>query len=153
MFYMGEGFKELMRITKTLTFDEYSRLMDKWLDVIRSAHNDEAKERLEGRRNDFQLKWMEGWLEDYKKQITTEAQEEIYELLDYAVHNSTSGSAVTSVPTKELADEIDEIIWGEIGHFMLDAPEIYEDEDGDWTIDCMFGGCYIPGWDGWEEYY
>ena len=32
----------------------------------------------------------------------------------------------------------------------MDTPQIYP-ELGEWVIDCMFGGCYVPGWDGWEE--
>ena len=145
-FYTGDGFKELMKNTKILTFDEYNKLMDKWEERVRTS-NDEMIER---HMRDFQMKYMEGVLEDYKKKAITQAQKEIYELLDYAVHNSTSGSAIHYVYTKELADEIDEIIWGEIGEYMLDGPEIYQDCYGDWAIDCMFGGCYIPSWDGWN---
>ena len=111
-----------------------------------SDYFDEWQERV----SDFQREYMEGILKKHKKNAKTIAQEYIAELLDYAIHDSESGSAIVFVPTKEIADEIDKIIGDEIGEYLLDAPEIYE-EDGEWAIDCMFGGNYVPYWDGWLD--
>ena len=115
--------------------DDYDDFYDEWLEEI----------------SEFQITYMEGILAEYIKKAKTEAQKYISEILNYAIYESETGSVIICVPTKEIADEIDEIIWGEIGDYMLDAPQIYEDKDGEWSIDCMFGGAFVPYWDGWLD--
>lgn len=134
-----------------MTLEEYDKKMAEYVTELESLIDDEDKwdEKYE-KISQFQMDYMNEVLADYKKKATSEAQEYIYEALEYAVKNSQSGSSVLYVPTKEIADEIDEIIEGEIGDYMLDHPEIYE-EDGEWVIDCMFGGNYVPYWDGWKD--
>ena len=127
-----------------MTLEEYDAKMQEKVDAIR----DIEKEKNE--LYEFQMNYMKTVLREYKKKITSKAQKYIYELFAYAVINSTSGSAILCVDDKEMADEIDRIIWQEIGDYLLDSPQIYE-TDGKWAIDCVFAGNYIPGWDGWDE--
>lgn len=116
------------------------------LDIYSKEYNDELK-----KINKFKSREMNNILEDYKKTVITQAQEYIYELFEYAVNSSTSGSAVIYVDSERLAMKIDDIIEDEIGEYMLDHPEIYEVEGGsEWCIDAMFAGSYVPYWDGDE---
>ena len=57
--------------------------------------------------------------------------------------------AIIDVSTKEEADAILAIIWEEIGDFLLEC-DCYE-ENGGWTISAVFGGYYVPDWDGWDD--
>lgn len=131
-----------------MTFEEYTIAIDKMTREIMETRYFTREELDE--LYDFQMNYMKGVLADYKKRITTTAQEYIYELFKGAVEQSTSGNRIIDVPSKEIAMEIDEIIWSEIGDYLLDI-QIYEENNGQWIIDAIFGGCFIPGWDGWEE--
>lgn len=131
-----------------MTLNKYNKKMDEYSNRLSELYGDEWEE-LYGEMSVFQQEYMGDVLEEYEKKIDCEAREFIYDLLDYAVRNSESGSSVVHVETKETADEIEDIIWDEIGDYLLDC-EIYED-DGLWVIDCMFAGYYIPYWDGWCE--
>ena len=98
----------------------------------------------------LQSKFMEELLENYKQCINgNQAKEVIYEALVYAVNDSLSGSVIIGIDSKELAEEVDDIYWSEIGDYLLDG-YVYE-SDGNWCLDCMFAGNYVPYWDGWTE--
>ena len=101
--------------------------------------------------SEYQAKVMGEYLEQYKANADTKAKKIIAELLEYAIKDSESGSSIVSGFTEEEVNEVDEIIEDEIGDFMLDHPEIYDNEDDKWSIDAMFGGNYVPYWDGWCE--
>lgn len=116
------------------------------LDIYSKEYNDELK-----KINKFKSREMNNILKDYKKTVITKPQECIYELFEYAVNSSISGSAVIYVDSERLAMKIDDIIEDEIGEYMLDHPEIYEVKgNGEWCIDAMFAGNYVPYWDGDE---
>jgi len=70
-------------------------------------------------------------------------------LLSYAVKNSESGNSIIDVESKEISDEIENIIWQEIGNYLLDY-QVYK-ENNQWIIDCMFAGYYVPHWNGWND--
>ena len=125
-----------------MTFEEYNNAMDVYAERIRAGEDilDEV--------NDFQYKYMENVLKEYN--TDSPAKEICYGLLDYVVYHSRSGNSIHYVEDKQLADEVMEIIWDELGDYMLDFPEYYE-EDGQWAIDCMFAGYYVPDWDGWFD--
>ena len=92
---------------------------------------------------------MENVLDEYQKTIDGKARQCIYNLMCHAVRVSESGSSIIDINTKELADEIENIIWEEIGDYLLDCL-VYEEGDH-WVVDCMFGGSYVPYWDGWDD--
>ena len=125
-----------------MTFEEYNHAMSIYNDRLMSG--EDIMEEI----NDFQYSFMREVLEEYKAKADTEAKKEIYKILDYAVNHSQSGSVVQYIDDKQLASEIMEIIIEEIGDYMLEAPEFYE-EGGEYVIDCIFGGYYVPEWDGW----
>ena len=131
-----------------IAFDEYNKKMSEYADRLSVLYNDEWDELYE-EVSKYQQNYMENILDEYKKTIDCEAREHIYKLICYAVKTSQSGSSIVNVETKEIADEIENIIWEEIGDYLLDY-EIYE-EDGHWVVDCMFAGNYVPYWDGWTE--
>lgn len=132
-----------------MTFDEYNKKMNEYADQLSNTYGKDW-DNLYEKVSNFQQNYMENVLEEYQKTIDCEAREKIYELLCYAVRNSQSGSSIVDVETEEIANEIDNILWEEIGHYLLDY-EIYEEGDY-WAIDCMFGGNYVPYWDGWNDY-
>lgn len=131
-----------------MTFEEYNKKMNEYKERLSGLCDSDFDELLD-EVSQFQYSYMENVLQEYQKTIDSKAKECIYELLSHAVKVSTSGSSVVDVETKEIADEIDKIIWEEIGDYLLDY-DIYE-ENGHWVIDCMFGGNYIPEWEGWRE--
>ena len=132
-----------------MTFEEYNEeinsLSDKLLDPYRWDEWEKNYEKL----SEFQEEHMTDFLMDYKSKIDNEAKEYIYKAFEYAVHNSFSGSSIIEIPTKELADEIEDITWNEIGEYLLDY-EVYE-EDDHFVLDAIFGGNYVPYWDGWQD--
>lgn len=131
-----------------MTLNEYDNKMSEYGDKLRELYGKEFDELYE-EVSEFQQNYMENVLEEYQKTIDCKTKEVVYDLLCYAVRDSQSGNAIVDVETKEIADSVDEILWDEIGDYLLDY-EIYEEGDC-WAIDCMFAGNYVPYWDGWNE--
>lgn len=131
-----------------MTLEEYKGKMNEYSDKLKKTSGNEWNEIYEN-MTDFQRKFMKQALEDYKKTVDCEEKKCIYDLLEYVVNFSESGSSVKYVDSKEMADKIDKIIWEEIGDYLLDY-QVYEENDK-WAIDCMFGGYYVPEWDGWQN--
>lgn len=100
---------------------------------------------------DFQTEYMESVIKRLTPTADTEEKQIALSILDYAVHKSESGSVVQEVDTKEQADAVYDVLWDIAGDYMLDAPQIYKERNGKWTISCMFGGAFVPGWDGLPE--
>ena len=134
-----------------MTFEEYDKKMGEYAEQLRELYGKEwdKRNKLYEEVSEFQREYMENVLDEYQKTIDCKAREHIYELLCYAVKNSQSGSSILDVETEEEADAIEDIIWDEIGDYLLDC-EIYE-EGNHWAIDCMFAGNYVPYWDGWND--
>lgn len=126
---------------------EYNKKIEEFQDRLRESDDDwdEIYEEL----SSFQSAYMGKVLDEYKQTIDCPARQEIYNLLHYAVTNSQSGSSIIDVDTEDEANAIDAIIWEEIGDYLLDY-QIYK-EGEHWAVDCMFGGAYVPYWDGWED--
>ena len=130
-----------------MTHEEYNEKMD-WY----SENITEDNKKLVWEMCQFQAKYMTEVLTELRSKADTKAKEVACDILEYVINSSTSGSVVQFVETEEFANEVDEVRWEMIGDYMLDAPEIYEDKySGGWVIDCMFGGYYVPYWDGWFE--
>lgn len=123
-----------------MTLQEYNKKMDAFYERLNSG--EDIMEEI----NDFKYDYMRGVLKEYEEKADTPAKQECAKILDYAVNFSTSGSVVIFIEEKELADQVDEIIWEELGDYMLDGPEYYE-ENGMYVIDCMFAGYYVPEWE------
>ena len=132
-----------------MSFEEYTKKMSEYAKQLHNCYDGKTYDMLYEEVSQFQSKYMEEVLTEYQKKIDCKAREIIYELLCYAVRKSKSGSSITDVETKEVADAIDEIIWEEIGDYLLDY-EIYK-EDNHFVVDCIFAGICIPYWDGWQE--
>ena len=137
-----------MKERNDMTLKEYNDKMSEYENRLSELRDDEWNDLYE-EMSRFQQKYMKNVLAEYQKTIDSEAKEHIYNLLHYAVKHSQSGSSIEYVDTKEIANAIEEILWEEIGDYLLDY-EIYE-ENNHWVIDCIFAGNYIPYWDGWDE--
>ena len=131
-----------------MTFDEYNEKMNSYDDKLSKLCGDERDKFYEEMQK-VQQDYMENILNEYEKTIDCEARKCIYDLLSYAVRTSQSGNSIVYVETKTVADEIEDIIWEEIGDYLLDC-KIYE-ENNRWAIDCMFAGICVPYWDGWRD--
>lgn len=138
-----------MEEQRRLNLEEYDKKMEEYQDRLAATETNAEWDEVENEMSKFQTEFMSGVLEDYKKTIDCAAKQWIYTLLEYAVKVSENGSSIAYVETKETADLIEEILWEEIGDYLLDC-EIYP-EKGEWVIDCMFGGNYVPYWDGWKD--
>jgi len=131
-----------------MTLDEYDKKINSYIKQLSSLYGDEW-EKLYEEISQLQKDYMKSVLIEYEKEVNCKAKECIYNLLQYAIEWSESGNSIVNVDSKEIADEVEEIIWEEIGVYLLDC-EIYK-EDNHWSIDCMFAGNYVPYWDGWKD--
>lgn len=128
--------------------EAYDKKMGEYADRLRELYGKEWDELYE-EMSSFQQGYMEHVLAEYQKTIDCPARQCIYNLMCHAVRVSESGSSIIDVDTEEEADAIDNIIWEEIGDYLLDYT-IYK-EGNHWAIGCIFGGNYVPYWDGWDE--
>ena len=117
-----------------LTLEEYDKKMEEYQDRLANTETNAEWDEIEDEMSKFQTEFMSGVLEDYRKTIDGDARFHIYELLNYAVTTSESGNSIVHVGSKNIADSIDDIIWEEIGDYLLDC-QIYP-EKGEWVIDC-----------------
>ena len=134
---------------KVLTLKEYDKKMGEYADRLRAANYGKEWDDLYEEVSRFQYDFMGNVLAEYHKTIDCPARQCIYNLMHHAVKISESGSSIIDVETEAEADAIDNLIWEEIGDYLLDY-QIYQ-EDNRWVIDCIFGGNYVPYWDGWAE--
>lgn len=134
-----------------MTFEEYNKELDK---LEQKIINNGIDSKGIAELNDFKYKHMQEFVDEYKsKAAGDKVKEEIADLFESTITGGDSGSVVHYVETEEMAKAIEDIIWEEIGDFMLDAPEVYQCKySKEWVIDCMFGGAYIPEWDGTWDY-
>jgi hypothetical protein len=99
----------------------------------------------------FQQKYMRSVVNEYAKTVGDDkAKDIILEILLYETEDSLSGSAIINIPDEETAKRVNEILFEEIGTYLLDG-DIYQEESGQWVADVMFGGDYVPYWDGFKE--
>lgn len=122
-----------------MTFEEYNKKLNEYEAEL---NNDDT---ILDKISELQYGYMRNVIKQYN--ADSPAKEVCRELLDYAVNYSQSGNSIYYVDSEGLAEEVNEIIWEELGDYLLDC-EVYE-EDGEWVIDCMFGGYFVPEWDGW----
>lgn len=127
-----QEYDNVMNVFHSLLMDDDDLDFDKWQDKV----------------SQFQSEYMHNVIKNYN--ADTKAKEKILDILTYAVEQSESGNSIRDVDTEEEVNEIDEIIWEEIGDYLLDY-ETYQNSDGTWAIDCMFAGNYVPYWDGWLD--
>lgn len=128
-----------------MTLAEYNAEYDEYCQQLTEYYTKELYEKF----NNFKYKYMTSVLKEYAKTADTAAKQLICELLDYAINHSESGSCITEAYTEEVAKETEQLLWEEFGGYLLDS-EVYQ-ENGCWVVDVMFGGAYIPYWDG-DEY-
>lgn len=131
-----------------MKLDKYNKKMDEYKNKSSMSRGKEW-DKLYEEISTFQQHYMNDVLKKYEKEIDCQAKERIYDILFHAVEMSQTGNSIIYVDTEEEADEIDNILWEEIGCYLLDC-QIYKENDR-WAIDCMFGGYYVPYWDGWSN--
>lgn len=131
-----------------MTFEEYVKEMETRLASLDRDSDEEWDELYE-----FQFTYMRGVLEEYRKTVgNNEAKRVCCSILDYIINQSESGSVNMAVETEEFANEVREMALEDFAEYMLDAPEVYFEEAFDeWMVSCMFGGYFVPCWDGFRE--
>ena len=145
-----EEYRNLLKVASKLSFNEYGHLMDKWEDALReSCGNEERWEQVLTWMREFQTRYMKSVLADYKKKIKTRVQEIAYDFIE-GILDADEGCLSAYVETEEAAIRIEEEIWDNFGEFLLEPIEIYE-EDDEWKLDGIAGGCYCPCWNGWWD--
>ncbi len=123
----------------------YDKIIDVLSEKFMSSQSDEDWEALYTAQDQF----MQAFCDELSENADTKAKRCICEAVQYAITNSLSGNAIVYTDEKTAA-EVEDIIWDMIGDMLLDV-QIYKDNAGDWAVDVMFGGHYVPGWDGWSE--
>lgn len=137
-----------------MTFEEYNAKVDEFEKRMEEVFEDDDRfDEVFNELSEFQNDYMQKVLEEYKAGIGDDKAKEVcYELLKYAVDMSVSGNAIVDIDDEETAKKVDEILYEELGDYLLDENEnVYQEKDGQWVVDVMFGGSYVPGWDGWRE--
>lgn len=134
-----------------MTFEEYDAKMGEYADKLREDYSDELYQEV----SEFQDKHMREFLAEYEKTIGDDPKKKVcYELLEYAVNDSESGSVIVDeidfVTNEDEAKELQNTIFEEIGEYLLDDCQVYK-EGNSYVADVMFGGSYVPYWDGWNE--
>lgn len=134
-----------------MTFEEYDAKMDEYADKLRKDYSDDLYQEV----SEFQDKHMREFLAEYGNTVGDDLKKKVcYELLEYAIKDSTSGNAIVFdidfITNEEEAKDLEDTIFEEIGQYLLDDCEVYQ-EDGSYLADVMFGGAYVPYWDGWNE--
>ena len=128
---------------------EYIKTMEMYQANIGIAQskgmNDDAT-RLYEEMTNVQIKYMTDFYESII--VDTPEKELVKELIDEAINNSETGQAKVVVPKELDLEKTGEIVWNEIGDMLLDI--LTYEEDGDNIIDVMFGGYYVPCWDGFR---
>ena len=135
-----------------MTLKEYEDKLDRITELMRMrAKSNEGYDDLRDKYVELQYSYMEEVLNEYKKTIGDNPAKLIcYELLDYAVHWSQSGNAIVYEENEEIANQVDDIIYYELGEYLLDVEVYFDKYTQSWAIDCMFGGYFVPDWDGIE---
>ena len=134
-----------------MTFDKYVKAMEEYENRLNNIDDDEYDDidDLLDEISKFQYEYMRNVLNEYV--VDSEVKQACYEILDDAVNYLQTGQGVCRVENKELADEVAETIFNDFGDYMLEYPDCYEDCNGEWVVDCIFGGYFIPEWDGWFD--
>ena len=109
----------------------------------RYDQEDKLSEELDNFQQDSMLEFYDNYNADTKE------KEVVKDLIFDAIYSSETGQALAEVPEELDIDDVEAVIWEEIGDLLLDC-FVDEDEDGKYA-DVMFGGCYVPHWDGWYE--
>lgn len=123
-----------------------------YYEYINQAKNDVVKNTMRGATiksvNSVKRKFMEAVINHYK--ANSSAQKFALETLECAVHISTSGNGIVEVPNEQIANEVIDIISRDFEDYLLDVSS-YSDGNA-WFVDCIYGGAFIPEWDGTEEW-
>lgn len=127
-----------------MTLEEYNVKQEEYENLLDTNYTSELYEEY----NQFKQSYMESLLIQYENRIT-ETDRCVCDLLYSVCYSSETGQCCTDT-TCERAEEIGQQIWYEIGDYLLDM-QIYKSASGDRKIiDVIFGGAYVPWWDGDE---
>lgn len=105
---------------------------------------------------DLQYKYMNAEYKAFCDRYNTRGTAYIIarDLLFEAINHSITGQACVDAMDYDFGDnsvnDVLEDVYSLIGDCLLDFLT-YDDSDGNLIVDCMFGGLYVPQWDGWEE--
>lgn len=131
-----------------MTFEEYDVKISEMGERLKANWSEELYKEV----SEFQYEHMDQFFNDYHKTVNDDPAKWVCnDLLHYAIYESSSGNAIEYVDTEKEVDAVERIIMDEIGKYLLEPPKILYTEDGRWAIDCMFGGNYVPYWDGWRD--
>jgi len=135
-----------------MTLKEYTNKLDRLRKLMRyRVESGQDYDDLYEKYTNTQFNYMNEVLEEYRKTANTPEKQVCYELLEYAVERSETGNSIQYLEDEDLANKVDNIIYDELGDYLLDVETYYDRYEKAWAIDCMFGGYFVPYWDGIEE--
>lgn len=127
----------------------YSDTVSMLANMLDAADTKEKREEIVPVLFSYQNEGMKTILEMYKQECTTPEKIVLYNLLEYAVNGSYSGNSIIRLDDELLYKKTEKILWEELGDMLLDVD--YYQKNNKYVIDCIFGGAYIPHWEGWLE--
>ena len=144
-----DAFNKMVSIIINNQCEELKKL---YYEYINKSKNDIVKDTMRRSTiksvNSVKRKLMDAVINHYKAK--SPAQKFALETLDCAVTISTSGNGIVEVPNEQIANEVVDIISRDFADYLLDVSS-YSDGDS-WFVDCIYGGAFIPEWDGTEEW-
>lgn len=111
-----------------MTIEEYISVIEK------DENNDELKEKF---RSDFLKKYRAEANGDSIKEYVAQLYENV----------NTTGQSVLYVETEELAEKILDEACNALTGILLDEYISPYEDDGEWVVDVMFGGYFVPEWE------
>ena len=128
-----------------ITVEMYDTIMNEAGELIRENYGEHFR-----RVSQFQYAFMRDQLHKYRYNIGS-VEQDVYELMEYAINKSESGNSIRDVDTEERACDIRDELWNAFGWALLDC-EVYHDSYVNcWCVDAIVGGSYVPEWDGWLD--
>ena len=131
-----------------MTTDEFDNYMAEFGELLKG----EGYSRYIGPVSDFQTRFMNRVLQTYKENSTASAEVKhiTAEIIRYLIDESESGNSIfDGILNESIARKVENELRNEFYDMLLDW-EVYQERNGTWTVDCMFGGNYCPWWDGWN---
>lgn len=132
-----------------MTLTEYTKQMDELVNELEALEGEEFEQKISD-ISEFQYEYMGSVLEKYKANVDCKEKEHVYDMLEFIVNHGTNGSVCINVEDEGMANRVADLLCEELGEYTLEAPEIFE-YDGKWNVDAIFGGYFVPEWDGFTE--
>lgn len=131
-----------------MTLEEYNKGITEYYDFI--MNDPERNDVLWQEMFEYQYCYLTDIIEDWGVKTKTEAELAVLKILKGMRDYSVSGNYIIEVDTEEIARETDQLLFDNFRDMLLES-NVYQDYRDSWSVDVIFGGFYVPGWEGFDE--